>query len=140
MYRILALLLCSIVGPVLTAEASQLDNAVMKIEINGRSFAIVLENNATAKTFVERLPLTLDMNELNGNEKYHYLAEPLPSASESVKQIRAGDIMLYGDNCIVLFYMSFTTSYRYSRIGHIDDAAALASAVGKSDVTVIFFK
>ena len=67
--------LCSIVGPVLTAEASQPDDAAVKIEINGRDFAIILENNVTAKAFVKRLPLTLNMNELNGNEKYHHLRQ-----------------------------------------------------------------
>ena len=116
------------------------ESRAITVSVGGTRFAAVVENTATDRAFLDKLPLTLSMSELNGNEKYHYLAEPLPSASESVKQIRAGDIMLYGDNCIVLFYMSFTTSYRYSRIGHIDDAAALASAVGKSDVTVIFFK
>ncbi len=140
MFRILALLLCSIVWPVLTAKASQPDDAAICLEISGRNFAVVLENNAAAKAFVERLPMTLDMSELNGNEKYHYLTETLPSASENVKQIRAGDIMLYGDNCLVVFYKSFATSYRYTRIGYIGDPVALESAIGKDDVTVRFFK
>ncbi len=140
MFRILALLLCSIAGLAMIAEASQPDDAALKIEINGRAFAASLENNATAKAFADRLPLTLDMNELNGNEKYHYLEKPLPSASESVKQIHAGDIMLYGDNCIVVFYKSFTTSYRYTRIGRINGAVSLDSVVGNGNITVKFFR
>ena len=46
--------------------------------------------------------------------------------------------MLYGSTCIVLFYESFSTSYRYTRIGRVDNPAGLAAAVGSGSVTVSF--
>lgn len=46
--------------------------------------------------------------------------------------------MLYGSSCLVLFYDSFSTSYSYTPIGHIDDADGLAEALGKGGVTVSF--
>ena len=41
----------------------------MKIIIDNNIFDVKLENNSTAKAFYNMLPVTLKMNELNGNEK-----------------------------------------------------------------------
>ena len=42
----------------------------MEIIINGKTFSAQLYDNETAHAFAAQLPLTLDMRELNGNEKY----------------------------------------------------------------------
>ena len=76
------------------------------------------------------------MSELNGNEKYIYLDTTLPTNSSNPKRINAGDVMLYGNNCLVIFYKSFDTSYSYTRIGHIDDLPNL----GNGNITVKFEK
>jgi hypothetical protein len=110
----------------------------MELTINGKSFKAALENNDTVTALKELLPITLEMNELNGNEKYHYLDTALPSAPEKVGHISEGDIMLYGDSCLVVFYESFDTSYTYTKIGHIDDVSGLADTLGTGSVTVTF--
>lgn len=108
------------------------------ITVNGRAFSAMLYDNETAKSFRERLPLTLDMSELNGNEKYYYLPESLPTNSSRPSAINAGDIMLYGGDCIVIFYESFSTSYSYTPIGKIDDPGGLSAALGSENVQVTF--
>ena len=110
----------------------------MRITVGNKEFTATLCDTAAAQTFAELLPLTLNMSELNGNEKYNYMTTTLPTKSERVGSINAGDIMLYGNNCIVLFYKSFSTSYSYTKIGKIDDATGLAQAVGSGGVTVTF--
>ena len=74
------------------------------------------------------------MEELNGNEKYYYLESMLPSNPTRVEKIESGDIMLYGDNCLVLFYEDFTTSYSYTRIGKIENTEGLKEALGSGNV------
>ena len=111
---------------------------VISIEVNGQTFSATLADNGTARAFAARLPMTLDMRELNGNEKYFYLDEPLPAAAQRVGQIRAGDLMLFGSDCVVLFYENFATSYTYTPIGRIDDPAGLAEALGSGSAEVFF--
>ena len=108
----------------------------MKVEINNKEYIINLEDNKTTKEFIELLPLELEMNELNGNEKYAYLDKSLSNNSSNIKHINAGDVMLFGDDCLVIFYKSFDTSYSYTKIGHINNIQDL----GKNNVKVIFKK
>lgn len=119
---------------VLPSEAK----SVTTITIGSKSFPVTYENNKTAKAFLKKCPVTFQMSELNGNEKYKYLDYELPSEEKEVKQITAGDIMLYGTDCIVIFYQSFTTSYSYTRIGRITDVSGLKSTVGQGSVKVCF--
>ncbi|MBE6870039.1 MAG: hypothetical protein E7494_15005 [Ruminococcus albus] len=110
----------------------------MKIVAGDKYFSVTLESNDTVTALMEMLPLTLDMSELNGNEKYYYLDTSLSSLPENVDHINEGDIMLYGDSCLVVFYDSFDTSYTYTKIGHIDDTSELADTLGTGSVTVTF--
>ena len=112
------------------------DNVMIKI--GDKEFTATFYENKTAEAFKALFPLTLNMSELNGNEKYFFMADSLPTSTEKVGKINAGDIMLYGSDCIVLFYETFNTSYSYTRIGHIDDVTGLAEAVGSGSVTVTF--
>ncbi len=124
--------------PLQSTEEKEENDLSITITINEREFSATLYDNETARAFKELLPLTLDMSELNGNEKYYYLPDSLPRNSSVPSGINAGDIMLYGDDCIVIFYESFSTSYSYTPIGKIDDADGLAAALGSVSVQVAF--
>jgi hypothetical protein len=113
------------------------ENETVQVQINDQTFTAELEDNDTAAAFLEKLPLTLEMQELNGNEKYAYDVS-LPSDAEHVGNIKTGDLMLYGDDCLVLFYDSFETSYSYTRIGRITDPEGLADAVGGGSAEIVF--
>ena len=89
-------------------KTNEVINSV-KIIIDNNEYNIELENNETARDLVNMLPLEFNMNELNGNEKYIYLDNKLKSNATNPKRINAGDVMLYGDDCLVIFYKSFET-------------------------------
>jgi hypothetical protein len=111
----------------------------MKITIDGTVvFTATLYNNATANAFKEMLPLSINMSELNDNEKYYYFQSALPTNASSGGNIQSGDLMLYGNNCLVLFYENFNTSYSYTRLGKVDNPSALKTALGTGNVMVKF--
>ncbi len=119
---------------------NQMENTSVIITVNGKEFNAVFYNNETANAFINMMPLTLNMSELNGNEKYYNLSTTLPVNSERVGSIKKGDIMLYGSNCIVIFYESFNTPYSYTKIGYIENTENLSSALGSGSVSVTFNK
>ena len=106
-------------------KESNMEN--IKVNINGKIYNANFEDNETVKEFLKILPQEFTMNELNGNEKYIYMDTTLPTNAINPKHINKGDIMLYGNNCLVIFYKSFNTSYSYTKIGHIDNLDELDS-------------
>ena len=119
-------------------DISNTDTMKLKITIGTNTFTATVHNNATATAFIAKLPLTINMTELNGNEKYFDLPNNLPTNASKPGTIQTGDIMLYGSNTLVLFYETFSTSYNYTRIGRIDNPSGLADALGSANKTVKF--
>jgi hypothetical protein len=121
-----------------TENITLMPNGKIKITVNSQTFTATLFDNNSAKAFREMLPITLNMTELNGNEKYYDLPKSLPTNSSNPGTIKNGDLMLYGSKTLVLFYKTFSTSYSYTKLGSIDDVTGLASVLGSGDVTVTF--
>lgn len=116
----------------------EIKNSKMRIKIGSKTFIATLDDNATAKAFKAQLPMTINMTELNGNEKFYRLKNSLPVNSVNPKTIHNGDIMIYGSNTLVLFYKTFPTSYSYTKIGRIDDTTHWAETLGDSDIRITF--
>ncbi|WP_217708473.1 cyclophilin-like fold protein [Metabacillus schmidteae] len=117
-------------SPPLTSE--------LNITIGDEVFLARLYDNQTTHALIEKLPLSIDMEDLHRNEKFYYFSDKLPTESEIPGNINAGDIMLYGDNCLVLFYESISSSFSYTRLGYIEDVERFAQAVGDGDIRVSF--
>jgi hypothetical protein len=114
------------------------DTAKMKITIGDNIFTATFNNSATATAFKTRLPITVTMTELNGNEKYVDLPTALPANASYPKLVHSGEVMLYGSKTLVLFYKTFSTEYSYTPVGRIENPAGLAAALGSGNVTVRF--
>lgn len=110
----------------------------MKITIGSYTFMAILHDNKTTEALKALLPLSLNMSELNGNEKYYQLSTDLPTNAISIGTIHEGDLLLWGSNTLVVFYKTFPTSYQYTKIGRIENPEGLAAAVGSGNVTINF--
>ena len=113
-------------------------NMTIKITVGSKSFKADIEDTETGKAFIGKLPLSLDMSELNGNEKYCY-GVSLPRNDKYYNSIAAGDLMLYSGNCIVLFYGP-AGGYSYTRIGKLVSTEGLKEVLGTGSVKVSFEK
>lgn len=119
-----------------TENKSKMPNGTIKITVNSQTFIVTLLDTNSAKAFKELLPMTINMTELNGNEKYYDLTTKLPVKSSNPGTIHNGDLMIYGSNTLVLFYKTFSTSYSYTKVGSIDDPTGLEEALGTGNVSI----
>lgn len=108
------------------------------ITVGSAKFTAHIEDSETGRAFLAKLPMPLNMSELHGNEKYYY-GDPLPTNAKYYDTINPGDLMLYGNDCIVLFYGS-AGGYSYTPIGTLTDTTGLAKALGSGKVDVTFSK
>ena len=138
--RILCVLLAALVpAAYCNADLGEEEMQIaITITVGDTSFPATLFDVPAARELQQQLPLTINMQELNGNEKYHYFDTSFSAESERVGSIASGDLMLYGSDCLVLFYDSFSTPYSYTRLGAVDDPTGLAEALGRGNVEVTF--
>ena len=123
-----------------TARADTPGERRIWMAVGERRFAVTLADNEAARAFVSQLPLSLDMPDLNGNEKHVKLPKALPTDATRPGTIRNGDLMLWGADTLVVFYLTFDSRYSYTRLGRIEDAAALPQVLGRGQVRVTFTK
>ena len=95
----------------------------MKLIVGEKTFIATLADTPSAKAFVAKLPLTLNMSDYGGFEKIANVGT-LPSADRRENSLGLGDLMLYSSNTLVLFYANHG-GYSYTRIGKIENTDGL---------------
>jgi hypothetical protein len=119
-------------------QTTELMKDTIMITVGGKHFRATLESNTAATEFKKMLPLTINMKDLNSNEKFFDLPGDLPTNASNPATISSGDLMLWGSNTLVLFYKTFNTSYNYTKLGKIEHPSGLSQALGSGNVTVTF--
>lgn len=113
----------------------------MKAIIENIEFEIEPAPDASGAGFAALLPLEVEMSDLNHNEKYYYTVARIPRKEYLPGHIECGDLMLWGSDCIVLFYKSFDNPFPYTRLGRVIDAERLGALLqDKPSVRVRFEK
>lgn len=117
------------------------DNEILiSMQIGEEKYTAYLYDNTTSKELLKLMPMTIYMNDMNSNEKFFNLKDNLPTDSRKIGKINSGDIMLYGSNCLVLFYESFSTPYSYSKIGYMENLSGLKDILGDGSVEITLNK
>jgi hypothetical protein len=121
------LLQTSVVPPAAATTTAAADRRIW-MSVGDRRFAVTLADTEA------------DMPDLNGNEKHAKLPKPLPQSAVKPGTIRNGDLMLWGADTLVVFYLTFDSAYSYTRLGRIEEAAALPQVLGRGQVRIGFSK
>ena len=117
---------------------NQNEEIKINLTVNNKIFSATLENNETTKELVSMFPMTLNMSELNSNEKYNYLDTDLTTNASRQSRINAGDIKLFGSNCLVVFYDNFRNSYSYTNLGKVDNVDDFVAELESGSVNIRF--
>ena len=125
---------------IMNEEINTMNNEEIKINliVNNKTFTANLENNQTVQELIQNFPMTLNMSDLHSNEKYNYLNSSLTTNSSIPRMINAGDIKLYGNNCLVVFYDDFRNSYSYTNLGKVDNVDDFIAELGNGSVSITF--
>lgn len=96
----------------------------LNVQIGNRSFWVMLEKNESTQALIAMLQgnkLTVSAENHGSFEKILHLAKSLPRKDIQITA-RAGEVMLYNGNQIVIFYAE--NSWFYTRLGRVDNLAA----------------
>ena len=112
----------------------------LKIHVNDTAFTATLEENSSAKAFVEFLAqgdLTLNMHDYGSFEKVADLPRSFPRNDKQI-DTDAGDIILYQGNSITIYYDK--NSWNFTRLARIDNVnkKRLQQILGKGNVKATF--
>ncbi len=118
--------------------ADQEEVGDMIMAIGDTKIQVAWENNESVealKELVSQEPLSIQMSMYGGFEQVGSIGQNLPRSDEQITT-KAGDIVLYSGNQIVVFYGS--NSWAYTRLGHISDKneKELTELLGNGDVTI----
>lgn len=129
--------------PVQQEQKKEEENVGLKaisVRIDDMTYIMSVDAGKAGQEFAKSTPFELEMKDLNGNEKYYEGKDTLPTDPYKPGHIEAGDVMLYGDNTIVIFYKSFDSDFSYTRLGKIRNASSLEYMLEGDTATVEFYK
>lgn len=116
------------------------DSKKIDVIIGETALTATLADNSSAKAFAELLgngELTVSMHDYGSFEKIGNLPESIKASDEQITA-EPGDIILYQDNQITIYYD--TNSWNFTRLGKIDGVSKekLKKILGDGDVSVTF--
>lgn len=110
------------------------DDIKIIINMNGIDVPATIYYSETGLELMRMLPLEVTMEDKNNNEKNYYTSEAFITNSSVISKIKKGDIMIYSNNCIVLFYKDHRNfTYSYTKVGKVDNITLLDKAIKKGE-------
>nr|WP_314466335.1 cyclophilin-like fold protein [uncultured Clostridium sp.] len=108
----------------------------IKITVSGHELTATLNNNATTKAFIEKLPLTLPMLDLYSREVVYRFTDQLPTDNVSTTRYEVGEIVYWPPgHSFVILYAQNGEHFEMQKLGRIDSGVEVFERLGDVDVT-----
>ncbi len=116
--------------------ATVTEEPAMILKIGETEVPVTWEDNPSVDALKGLLPLTIEMSMYGGFEQVGPIGQEIVSNDEQTKT-EPGDIVLYSDDQIVIFYGN--NSWAYTRLGHVDlTREEMAELLAHGAVTITF--
>lgn len=114
----------------------------VKITVGDNQMVATLEDNATSRALVKKLPMTLSMKNLYSREMcYRYGAGTLPTENLRFDRYEIGDIVYWPPRgSFVILYSQNGEQFERQHIGHIDKGVEVFNNLGDANVTFELIK
>ena len=100
-------------------KVGQLAN--FNVKFGTKTYKAKSTSTETTKSFLESLPVTLDMKDVDDNQKYGCMYYKITSESAKTNKVKKGDVLLSGESCLIVATEDFKTINKYVVLGHIDN-------------------
>jgi hypothetical protein len=87
-----------------TADVAQADTMKIRLKVGDQAIMATLIDSETTRDFVSLLPLTLDMNDLFGREKFGHLPRAISEGGNRTRTYQIGDVIYWSPGPDVAIY------------------------------------
>ena len=129
--------------PIPTPETSDLPSPVpdaelkVKISVGNCELTAKLEDNATTRALMEKLPMTLPMLNLYGREMCYRFEDALPTDTLRADGYEVGDIAYWPPrHSFVILYKQNGEQFSRQHLGHIDFGVEIFDGIGDTEITI----
>lgn len=117
---------------------NEIQSAPMKINltVNGHNLSATLDDNATTRALVAKLPMTLPMMDLYGREMCYRFPDALPVDDARTQGYEVGEIVYYPPmHSLVIMYAQNGERFQMQKLGRVDSGVDVFNNIGDVDVT-----
>ena len=114
-----------------------LEEMKVKIKVGDQELIADLEDNATTRALMEKLPLTLPMMDLYGREMCYRFDEALPTEQLRSDGYEVGDLAYWPPrHSFVILYGQNGEQFSRQHLGHISSGVEIFDGIGDVTVTI----
>lgn len=100
-------------------EIGELPN--IKVSVGGKYYTAFTTVSYAAQNFISNIPISIDMTDEDSNKKMGCTYFKFNGDALRAKKVIKGDILVYGDSCVIIATGDFKGGSKYKKIAHIYD-------------------